>query len=277
MPVSATSPFTTRSHCSACCLTRKSPCAALARVSAALARDSKPLSMLRPVRRAVSARELASRRVSASRASHARRPMYWLAVSAATITRASCHVASAPPSRASAASRAARLPPKTSSSQLACKPALLVVARGRTRSWRPRLALAVASSRGSSAASAPVRVARASAMRAPALAIEGLTASAATTRWASKGSSNCDHHWSSSARRPPCGKGACHAGATKALLSGTAGALAQAASAAATAQVRKASRIMGGEVYGVARPPRPPAGVAATATVSGFERRPRAR
>ena len=109
----------------------------------------------------------ASRRACASSASQARRAKYWFAVSAATTTRASCHDAPAPSSRASAASRAARLPPNRSISQLACRPTpALVAATGRLTSWRPRLALAVASSVGSSAAPAAVRVARASAMRA---------------------------------------------------------------------------------------------------------------
>jgi hypothetical protein len=96
MPVSATSALTSRSQRSPCCLAMRSPCAALARVNAALARDSKPLCMLSSVKRAVSARDAASRRTCASSDSQARRATYWFAVSAATTTRASCHDASAP-------------------------------------------------------------------------------------------------------------------------------------------------------------------------------------
>ena len=73
---------------------------------------------------------------------------------------------------------------------------------------------ASASSAGSSAAPAAARRACASTMRAAALAIVGLAASAASISWASSGSSNCVHQRRSSATSPPCGSGACHADAT---------------------------------------------------------------
>ena len=163
--------------------------------------------MLRSVRRAVSAREFASSRACASSASQPRSSTYWLAVSAATATRASCQAASAPSRRASAASRAARRRPNRSSSQLACRPTLAEVPCGNITSCTPRAADALASSAGSSAAPAAVRVARACSMREAALAIVGLAACAAPTTRSSSGSSNCDHQRPSSASVPPCGSG----------------------------------------------------------------------
>ena len=60
VPVNATMPLTSKSHCARCCVNWLLPCAALARLSAALAGAEKPALALSSVRRAVSAREAAS-------------------------------------------------------------------------------------------------------------------------------------------------------------------------------------------------------------------------
>ena len=93
--VSATSTFKSRSHCPRCWVTRLPASAALARASASCAGAVKPARVVKADRRAVSRRELASVRVRASCSAQARRLMYWLATSAATDTRASCHCACA--------------------------------------------------------------------------------------------------------------------------------------------------------------------------------------
>ena len=196
------------------------PCAALARVSAALARRLE----------AGSHAELGqARRFGARRGVEARlREPRFAGAQGDVLVRGlgrddDARVVPsrrAPSSRASAASRAARLPPKTSSSQLACRPAPALVPIGRLRSWRPRTALAVASSAGRARRR---RRCGAPALRRcalPALATVGLAVSAASIRRASSGSSNCVHQRRSSAIVPSCGSGACHPGAIASACGG---------------------------------------------------------
>jgi hypothetical protein len=76
----------------------------------------------------------------------------------------------------------------------------------------PRLADAVPSRLGSSAAPACTRVERASATRAAALATLGLAASAAAISSTSSGSSSWRHQSASDASEPPWGSGAFHCG-----------------------------------------------------------------
>ncbi len=148
-----------------------------------------------------------------------------MAVSAATETRASCHFASAPASRAWLASRLARRPPNRSISQLDCRPAWSVVIGGidvrplplpvpvppkPLVGELPRLADALPVRFGASAAPAATRVARASAMRAPALATLGLAAWAASISSTSNGSSSWRHQSASTGSEPPWGRGVFH-------------------------------------------------------------------
>ena len=108
--------------------------------------------------------------------------------------------------------RAARLPPNRSISQAACSPAWWVVATAPSVSLKPRLLLALASSEGSSAASALVRVARACSTRERAEASVGLACWAASSSWARAGSSQRAHQEESCSSVPPWDSGACHWG-----------------------------------------------------------------
>ena len=194
-----------------CCDARACASAALARARAAVAGAVKPARSLRPDRREVSPRDCASRSATRSCSRQVRRLLVCCATSAATLTRASCHSACAPASRSSAAVLVARFAPKRSISQLACSPACAVVAMPASCSLKPRLALACASSDGSSAARLATCVARACAMRDWACATPGLTAWAASINSTSSGSPSCVHHRVRSPSEPWCGKGACHA------------------------------------------------------------------
>ena len=208
--VNATSALTSVSHSACCWVTRPEASALLARASAAVAGGWKPASADKPVRRAVSARDAASDCATTSCAVQVRCRLYDVASSAATATRASCHKACAPSSRAWAASLAARLAPNRSISHAACNAPCVVVAMPPTDSVKPRWVLAAPSTAGSSAAPAVVRVARACSMRERADAMPGLACCAASISCSSTGSSSCVHHCDRSPNVPAWGSGACH-------------------------------------------------------------------
>ena len=241
--VNATSAFTAALHCASICVRWACDWAAPACASACVAGAVKPALLIWPVRRAVSSREVASAPAMSSEERQLRSPKYWLATSAASDTRASCHCACAPCSRACAARLPWRRPPNRSSSHCACTPACPVVTTVPTRPAcvdTPRCTPACASRFGSMAASAPTAPARACAMRAAAPASVGLACCAASIRSTSSGSSQRCHQSSSCGTLPPWGStatpatwGARHwAGAIASACSG--GAVAQPASTAAT-------------------------------------------
>ena len=101
-------------------------------------------------------------------------------------------------------------------------------------SLKPRLLLALASSEGSSAAPALVRVARACSTRERAEANVGLACWAASSSWASAGSSQRAHQVESCSSVPPCGRGACHWGGASGAGAVGSGVVAQAVSARLT-------------------------------------------
>ena len=177
-------------------------CALLARASEALAGAVKPALASKPVKREVSVREVTSSFATLTKSSQVRRFKYVLATSAATETRASCQPAWLPAKRAWAASWAARLPPHTSISQLACSPTWPTLAKGTFNWLTPRLALAAADKLGAAAAPVVTTLLRACAMRLPAAVTDGLAAWALAISSTNSGSPKLCHQVLSAATEP---------------------------------------------------------------------------